>query len=311
MKTVVAPGKMVLTGAYAVLEGAPAIVIAVDRYAKADPARVAESPSAEVLDALGDTPPPSCDASALYHEGSKLGLGSSAAVLVASLGADAAKRGLDPSDPDVRSRIFRRARESHARVQGGGSGVDIAASTYGGVLRYTLHANRPWILESTLPEGLVISGFFSGKSARTSDLLAQVAQLKERDPEAHSRVFGNLGYAAELAAKLMESGSVREFVGAVGLFLESLEELGELAEAPIVPLTFKRLAIIAAEEGGVFLPSGAGGGDVGVFLGATEPSENFRSRAKVLGMQPLAIGIDRHGLRVSPDVLPDAASTVS
>jgi phosphomevalonate kinase len=304
MKTVVAPGKMVLTGAYAVLEGAPAIVVAVDRYAKADPSRVAESPSAEVLDALGESPAPSCDASALYHEGSKLGLGSSAAVLVASLGADAAKRGLDPSDPDVRSRIFRRARESHARVQGGGSGVDVAASTYGGVLRYTLHANRPWILESKLPEGLVIAGFFSGKSAKTSELLALVAELKERDPDGHQRVFANLGYAAELAAKLMENGSIAEFVGAVRVFLDALDELGEMAEAPIVPLSFKRLAIIATEEGGVFLPSGAGGGDVGVFLGAAQPSENFTERAKVLGMQPLAIGIDRHGLRVSPDSAP-------
>ena len=304
MKTVVAPGKMVLTGAYAVLEGAPAIVIAVDRYAKADPSRVAESPSAEVVDALGETPAPSCDASALYHDGAKLGLGSSAAVLVASLGADAAKRGLDPSDPDVRSKIFRRARESHARVQGGGSGVDIAASTYGGVLRYTLHANRPWILESVLPEGLVISAFFSGKSARTSDLLAMVAELKARDPEGHQRVFANLGYAAELAAKLMDGGSIREFVGATRAFLEALDELGEMAEAPIVPLSFKRLAIIAAEEGGVFLPSGAGGGDMGVFLGVAQPSENFTSRAEVLGMQPLAIGIDRLGLRVSPPSAP-------
>ncbi len=304
MKTVVAPGKMVLTGAYAVLEGAPAIVIAVDRYAKADSSRVADRPSAEVVDALGETPAPSCDASALYHEGSKLGLGSSAAVLVASLGADAAKRGLDPSDPDVRSKIFRRARESHARVQGGGSGVDIAASTYGGILRYTLHANRPWILESALPEGLVISAFFSGKSASTSNLLGLVGELKARDPEGHQRVFASLGYAAELAAKLMDGGSIREFVGATRAFLEALDELGEMAEAPIVPLSFKRLAIIASEEEGVFLPSGAGGGDVGVFLGPASPSENFTSRAKLLGMQPLAIGIDRLGLRVSPESAP-------
>ena len=31
-----APGKLVLSGAYAVLEGAPALVAAVDRYAVAD-----------------------------------------------------------------------------------------------------------------------------------------------------------------------------------------------------------------------------------------------------------------------------------
>ncbi len=34
-----APGKIVISGAYAVREGAPAIVAAVDRYAVADGAR--------------------------------------------------------------------------------------------------------------------------------------------------------------------------------------------------------------------------------------------------------------------------------
>ncbi len=34
-----APGKLVVSGAYSVLEGAPAIVVAVDRYAVADTAR--------------------------------------------------------------------------------------------------------------------------------------------------------------------------------------------------------------------------------------------------------------------------------
>ena len=37
-----APGKLVLSGAYSVLEGAPALVAAVDRYALADDAREPE-----------------------------------------------------------------------------------------------------------------------------------------------------------------------------------------------------------------------------------------------------------------------------
>jgi len=36
-----APGKLVLSGAYAVLSGAPALVVAVDRYVVADSARPA------------------------------------------------------------------------------------------------------------------------------------------------------------------------------------------------------------------------------------------------------------------------------
>jgi phosphomevalonate kinase len=75
-----APGKLVVTGAYAVLEGAPAIVFAVDRLAIADTATTTDRPTAEVRAALGDRPAPSFDASALENQGTKLGLGSSAAV---------------------------------------------------------------------------------------------------------------------------------------------------------------------------------------------------------------------------------------
>ena len=80
-----APGKLVLSGAYAVLEGAPAIVTAVDRYVTADPARRAELVTPEVSVALGAEHAPWFDASELREDGEKLGLGSSAAIVVASL----------------------------------------------------------------------------------------------------------------------------------------------------------------------------------------------------------------------------------
>ena len=65
------PGKLVLTGAYAVLEGAPAIVVAVDRYAVADTSRAAASPPAEVRAAFGADRAPEVDVSALQDAGAK------------------------------------------------------------------------------------------------------------------------------------------------------------------------------------------------------------------------------------------------
>src|SRR5215472_10009477 len=138
-----APGKLLLTGAYAVLEGAPAIVTAVDRYAVADANQTDEKPPLEVRAAFGeDHPAPRADVRALRDEtGRKLGLGSSAAALVASLGARALARGEDLRSPIVRALIFRAARAAHARAQGGGSGVDVAASVHGGMLRYSIDSN--------------------------------------------------------------------------------------------------------------------------------------------------------------------------
>jgi len=295
-----APGKLVLTGAYAVLEGAPALVVAVDRYARADASRTADAPSAEVVEAIGSNAP-FCDAEAMYEGGKKLGLGSSAAVLVASLGARAAKSGQDLADPDVRSRLFARARDAHMIVQGGGSGVDVAASTYGGVLRYALHAGRPWVLASSFPEDLTLAAFFSGTSARTSDLLGRVAELRAKDPEMHRNKLAALISASQVAAEIFEAGSGAEFVAAARAYAGALDELGDAADANIVPLDFRRLDVVAGEEDAVFFPSGAGGGDVGVYLGPRPPTENFTKRAALLGMQPIPLQIDREGVRSEVD----------
>ncbi|MEO7111081.1 MAG: hypothetical protein ABI183_11645 [Polyangiaceae bacterium] len=298
-KWAVAPGKMLFTGAYAVLEGSPAIVIAVNRHARAELGRDAENPSAEVREALGEKCP-FCDASALHIDGKKLGLGSSAAVLVASLGADFARRGKSLDDPDVRTTIFARAREAHAAVQGGGSGVDLAASTYGGILRYSLHAGKAWVTSLDLPFALEWRAYFSGTSARTSELRAQVWALRDRDRDAYDRVLMKLADASERAAAQLLDGAAGTFVDAARAFAEGLEQLGEEADAPIVPLEFRRLAVVAAMQNSAFFPSGAGGGDVGVYLGTTPPSDEFDKRATQLGMHALDLRLDSAGLHSEP-----------
>jgi phosphomevalonate kinase len=287
---------MLFTGAYAVLDGAPAIVIAVNRYARADGSRIAENPNAEVKEALGEKAP-FCDVSALHLDGKKLGLGSSAAVLVASLGTDFVRRGKSLADPDVRTTIFARARDAHAAIQDGGSGVDLAASTYGGILRYTLHAGKSWVTSLDLPLALEWRAYFSGTSARTSELRSQVSALRERDKDAYDRVMKKLGDASEQAASQLLDGAAGAFVDASRVFAEGLEQLGEEADAPIVPLAFKRLAVVAAAQNAAFFPSGAGGGDVGVYLGTTPPTDEFEKRATQLGMHHLDLRLDLLGLR--------------
>ncbi|MEO8878374.1 MAG: hypothetical protein ABI461_22475 [Polyangiaceae bacterium] len=293
---VVAPGKMLFTGAYAVLEGAPAIVIAIDRLARAEVGSETDKPTAEVKEALGEKAP-ICDPSALQLDGKKLGLGSSAAVLVASIGAAEVAKGNSLDDPDLRAKIFARARDAHSLVQAGGSGFDLAASTYGGILRYTLHAGKSWVTSLDLPIALEWRAYFSGTSARTSELRAQVDAFRDRDRDAYDRVLGKLGGAAEDAAAKLLDGAANGFVDAARKFAEGLEELGEESDAPIVPLQFRRLAVVAAAQGAAFFPSGAGGGDIGVYLGTTPPSDEFEERATQLGFNDLDLRLDLAGLR--------------
>jgi phosphomevalonate kinase len=295
---VIAPGKLLLTGAYAVLDGAPAIVVAVDRYAVADASRTTNAPTAEVRAALGEEPAPEVDVRELQDaSGRKLGLGSSAAALVASLGARAwAARKEDLTAPLLRARIFRTARAAHARAQGGGSGVDVAASVHGGALRYALDAEGVSVRALEPPADLVLAAYWSGASARTSDLLARVGALRARDPRATP--FGELRSLADGAADAFEQADARAFVAAARDYGRALGALGHAADAPIVPPSFEALAAIAAAEGAAFLPSGAGGGDVAIWLGTSLPSPDFAARADTCSMRPLALSIDRGGVRL-------------
>ena len=295
-----APGKLVLTGAYAVLEGAPALVLAIDRHAIADTSHPEPNPGIEVRAALEAMPEvakaPSVDARALHDaQGQKLGLGSSAAVLVASLGALAAARGDDHAQPSVRREIFRAARAAHARSQQGGSGVDIAASVFGGLLRYQLPEGGlpPDVRAVELPRGLRMAAYWTGVPARTSELRAKVDALRARDGKAYDARMRDLADASNRAA---DAVSAQALITAARSMGAALFALGREADAPIVTLPMAELALRVVAEEAAFLPSGAGGGDCAVYLGIAPPSEAFDARARACGMTPLDLAPEPRGV---------------
>jgi phosphomevalonate kinase len=296
----IAPGKLLLTGAYAVLDGAPAVVMAVDRHATADATRVELRPSAEIRAAFGNEPAPAVDVLALHDAaGRKLGLGSSAAALVACLGARALSSGQDLREQAVRSEILRLAREAHARAQNGGSGVDVAASVYGGVLRYSVGADGvASVCPIDLPRGLCVAVYDSGTAVRTSEMRSRVDALRSRPTG--ERCLAALRMVAERACEAIAAGDAPGFVACAREFGDALAAVGREADAPIVPPRFAALAALAAGERAAFIPSGAGGGDVAVWLGLAAPSGAFAARAGAASMVPLPLGLDWGGVRAVP-----------
>jgi phosphomevalonate kinase len=290
---VAAPGKLLLTGQYAVLEGAPALVMAVDRLAVADDAEHDAAPTQEVAAAFAGASPPRVDVSALYDGDRKLGLGSSAAALVAALGVRGARRGEDLAAPDVRARMVEEARAVHRACQGGGSGVDIAAAVHGGTLCFEQTRVRP----VPLPTGLVLVAFWSGVPARTSELVAEVNAARGKDGAGWARAMDRLGAASSTCGRAVGE-DVAAFLRALSGFASALEGFADATGVAVFPRPWRELGALAREHESVFIPSGAGGGDFGVLYGTVPPAEAWLERASALGFTSVRLNQDARGVRV-------------
>jgi len=306
-----APGKLVLSGAYAVLEGAPAIVTAVDRYVLADDARGADLVTPEVREALGAERAPWFDASALREEGAKLGLGSSAAIVVASLAARAlSERGL-LSDAELAELVLAPALTAHARAQGGGSGVDVAAAAYGGTLVYhrakpDVEDAVPGLLRVALPPELVLETWWAGAAASTADFVRRVHAFKAREPVSYTALIAAQSDAAERAARALLGAKAGDFIGALGEQRRALAALGRAAGVDVVTRAVEELAELSAAA--AVLPAGAGGGDIVLHVGLGPSPAPFRERAVALGHRLLPVALGARGVHAegASDAVPRA-----
>ncbi|MBX3161820.1 MAG: hypothetical protein KF773_38010 [Deltaproteobacteria bacterium] len=285
-----APGKLILSGEYAVLDGAPALVIAVDRRATARRTHAAAhdaSPFLRAVAARTREVPVVADSSAFYDGAQKLGLGSSAAVTVA---ATACALGAGAS----RAEILAIALAAHLEAQGSGSGADVAASVFGGAIEFVRGA-PPQILPRAWPQGLALVPFWTGVSADTAALVARVGESRTARP-------------AEVGAALEEiAAASRELCAAIALpaFARAAAAIDALAAATgieLVPRCLRR-ARAALGDGCVVKTTGAGGGDIGVVLApATKDVTSIEARLIEAGCAPLRLSLDKTGVDVRPDV---------
>lgn len=278
------------------LSGAPAIVVAVDRYALADSSLPPGFLTPEVQAALGERPAPWFDASELRENGQKLGLGSSAAILVASLAALELDAEPGLSDAALCARVYPRALVAHRSAQGGGSGVDVAASAHGGALAAVRTGNELSLTPIRLPSALHFAVWACSASASTAAFLALVDELARREPALHRARIGAQAEAARVARSAAESDDAPAFVQAIARQVTTLTELGLAAGAAIVTKELAELAQLAAGLGSAFLPAGAGGGDVAYWVGLGMPPPEFAARARELGLAPVALRLAARGV---------------
>lgn len=297
-----APGKAILVGEYAVLEGAPAVSTAVDRFvevtvgATAAPASgpfvaAARAVVAKYLGAAADVAL-TIDSTQLYVGARKLGLGSSAAVTTATVAALVSAAGRVLPDP---AELFALVDEAHQLAQVEvGSGVDVATAIAGGVVRFS---RRPFALDLVaLPAALRLTFVDIGASASTPQLVATVRRWRDRDAAGYRTVIDRLAAAAG------DFSSAPHAAGAIAAAHDAytgMVELGHRADAPIAIPPFVQLAAIARAHGAASKPSGAGGGDLAVlFSDGDEATHQLRAAITHAGFSILDLAANAAGVSV-------------
>ena len=303
-----APGKVVLSGAYAILYGAPAIVASADRYVYAALGGVPPVLSAEVAEILPTgEPAPWFDATELREADRKLGLGSSSAILLASFAAlrlsdkTISPQGVfSPITDEDRDALFPIALEAHRRAQGGGSGIDVAVACYGALQRCELSGEILKRRSTALPQSLNIEVWASTQASKTSGMLRQLRQYQSQEPKEFEKLMVELCISAQETADAIEGDQFQTLISAYQRQAEALLQLGKAASMPIFTEDLRELHLLAKKENVVLMPAGAGGGDINLWIGEGKSSEALRLAAAERGILPLDLKLGGPGLSALP-----------
>lgn len=328
-----APGKLIWMGEYAVLDGAPSIVQAVDRglhldfAAARDPIAVtsdlwagplllseatADRPETALLAAVVATlteagaalapltgtlklaSPDLIDATT----GLKFGFGSSAAAAAALTAALGRLAGL----PDQRLPAL--AHAAHRSFQkGAGSGVDVETSLFGGLAAMRRGPSGLSVTPLQLPPGLRIAVLHAGEAANTRTMLATLAAARAAALPGVESALASMAETAEASVAALAEGDLSDFLTLVARFADAERALSAAAALPIMSASVERCIEVAARAGWVAKPSGAGGGDIVVaFAHGLEPSEALAASAESARIPLLLPGIALAGaLGTRPD----------
>lgn len=321
-----APGKLFVAGEYAVVEpGQPAVLVAVGRYITVrltesrEVGRIRSSEygraplvwvhdpdgngivleqrpldyvlsaisTAEQLRAELGAPPRYFDLEISSElddaSGRKFGLGSSAAVTTAVISAldEFYHLGL------TRTERFKLALLATIEVSPRASGGDLAATTFGGWIRYTspdrealrLHRavhgvartlrSEEWAGGSVTrlphPDALRLLVGWTGSPASTEQLVSRVRRPDEAAPRSYESFLAESRACVDALVEAFEPGGS----GAVECIRRArrlLQQLGASSGLQIETEQLRALCDIAEQHGAAGKPSGAGGGDCGIAL---------------------------------------------
>lgn len=256
---------------------------------------------------------------AMYHlsvdsdldsaDGKKYGLGSSAAVTVATVKALCQFYGIDLS----RDQLFKLSAIAHLDVQGNGSLGDIAASVYGGWIAYRAF-DRDWLASArremslvdllnldwpgleiellTPPEPLRLLIGWTGSPASTSHLVDRIAIFKATQRKSYHTFLDKSRDCLHRMIQGFHDGDLAAIQREIAVNRDLLNNLAHLSHVTIETSLLKTMCDTAVTIGGAAKSSGAGGGDCGiVIIDAAKDLAKLLHQWEDSGIEPLKLNV--------------------
>lgn len=300
-----APGKVILMGEHAVVFGRPAIALAIDLRLRCSvrPSGVPMLNGQPMDDRAG---PYLAAVLREHHSGVPLavnitsdlpsgsGLGSSAAVTVAALGAlSTARGGIDQQDIarkafDIESTVQGRASPIDTSISSHGGGIFISSQRSGDLLWEISRDTRRWFIhDCAVPRMTLVVGF-TGNKAPTGPLVAKVRRYAERSGFARE-IIDEIGALTVEGRTRMDAGDVE----ALGRLLTKNHNL--LAILGVSTPALQKLVDAALPYSYGAKLTGAGGG--GSMIALTDRPDKVAEAIKARGGVPFIVRTGAEGVR--------------
>jgi phosphomevalonate kinase len=247
----------------------------------------------------------------------KVGFGSSAAVVVATIAALLDFHGYRATKEE----IYKLSTIAHFYAQGKvGSAFDVAASAFGGLFVYS-RFDPDWLVkkvesgeslasivrekwpslvieELPVPEDFRLLVGWTGDSASTTAMIKQMNEFKAAKREEYDQLISSIAHTAQEAVHAFKKDHRTSFLYMLNKNEELLRNLTSVTGVPIETPELRILANIAENFNAAGKLSGAGGGDCGIAVCFDEATEgNILQEWETKGLYPLGVTIDRQGVK--------------
>ena len=188
----------------------------------------------------------------------------------------------------------------HRRFQSGkGSGIDVLTSWYGGVVTKQSDNGTASVGQLDWLTGLHVLPVWTGRSASTPAMLDRLGNYREQAPDDYAQQMDKLGTTSAQALACWKAGNPAAFLVQIEAYASLLKELDTAARIGIWSDAHLQLETVAGKSNTIYKPSGAGGGDYGLMYSTDkEGMRELQQQISDAGFESTGLGWTERGMEV-------------